>query len=187
MVAGRSGLTSGASQRQTWRCLDGYVTLTIFGGARGAKTNRPLVEWLAEENMATDYLKEKDWESFDLAEATAEDWAAIEKPVAEFLATHTMMELFEGAQRRGLMLFPVYETKDLLSDRQLQAREFWADVEHPELGNITCPRAFARFSETPLEIRRTAPAVGEHNSEIYCDEMGISEEQLVILRQKKVI
>ena len=183
----RTGLTSGATQRQTWRCLDGYVTLTIFGGARGVKTNRPLVEWLAEENMATDYLKEKDWASFDLAKATAEDWAAMEKPVAEFFAAHTMVELFEGAQKRGLMLFPVYETKDLLSDRQLQAREFWTDVEHPELGSITLPRAFARFSETPLEIRQAAPAIGEHNSEIYCDEIGISEEQLMILRQKKVI
>lgn len=183
----RTGLTSGATQRQTWRCLDGYVTLTIFGGARGVKTNRPLVEWLAEENMATDYLKEKDWASFDLAQATAEDWAAIEKPVAEFFARHTMAELFEGAQRRGLMLFPVYESKDLLSDRQLQARGFWTDVKHPELGSITCPRAFARLSETPLEIRRAAPAIGEHNPEIYRDEMGISEEQLTILRRKKVI
>ena len=114
-------------------------------------------------------------------------WAAIEKPVAEFFARHTMAELFEGARRRGVMLFPVYESKDLLSDRQLQARGFWADVEHPVLGSITCPEAFARFSETPLEIRRAAPAIGEHNSEIYCDEMGISEERLLILRQKKVI
>ncbi len=183
----RSGLTSGATQRQTWRCLDGYVTLTIFGGARGVKSNRPLVEWLAEENMAPDYLKEKDWASFDLAKVTAEDWAAIEKPVAEFFAGHTMAELFEGARKRGLMLFPVYQPKDLLSDRQLQARGFWADVKHPELGSITCPEAFARFSETPLEIRRAAPAIGEHNPEIYRDEMGISEEQLMTLKQKKVI
>ena len=53
----RAGLTSGATQRQTWRCQDGYVTLTIYGGARGVKTNRPLVRWMEEEGTAPDYLK----------------------------------------------------------------------------------------------------------------------------------
>jgi len=33
----RAGLTSGASQRQTWQCKDGYVTLTIYGKTREAR------------------------------------------------------------------------------------------------------------------------------------------------------
>ncbi|MFC2016562.1 CaiB/BaiF CoA transferase family protein [Chloroflexota bacterium] len=183
----RTGLTSGATQRQTWQCKDGYVTLTIYGGARGVKTNRPLVLWMAEEKMAPDYLKEKDWASFDLAKTTAEDWEAIEKPVAEFFSKHTRAELFKGALQRGLMLFPVYELNDLLSDTQLKAREFWVDVSHPELGSITHSGAFAKCSETPVKIRRTAPTIGEHNLEIYRDEMGISKEQLLSLKQSNVI
>ena len=183
----RTGLTSGATQRQTWRCQDGYITLTIYGGARGVKTNRPLVNWMAEEKMAPDYLKEKDWAAFDLAKVTAEDWEAIEKPVSDFLLTHTRADLFKGALQRGLMLFPVYEFKDLLSDRQLIARDFWVDVKQPEIGNITYTGAFAKFSETPVKVRRTAPAIGEHNSEIYVGEMGISEERLLSLRQSNII
>jgi len=142
---------------------------------------------MEEEKMAPDYLKEKDWASFDLAKVTAEDWEAIEKPVAEFLLKHTRAELFEGALQKGLMLFPVYEIKDLLSDRQLKAREFWVDEKQPGLGSITYPGAFAKFSETPVKIRRTAPAIGEHNFEIYRDEMSISKELLFDLRQKNVI
>ncbi len=183
----RAGLTPGATQRQTWRCKDGYVTLTIYGGARGVKTNRPLVQWMEGEKMAPDYLKEKDWASFDLAKVTAEDWEAIEKPVAEFLSRHTMAELFEGALERGLMLFPVYEIKDLLSDTQLKAREFWVDVKQPGLGSITYPGAFAKCSEAPVRIRRPALAIGEHNLEIYRDEMGISKERLLSLRRRNVI
>ncbi len=183
----RAGLTSGATQRQTWQCKDGYITLTIYGGARGVKTNRPLIEWMAEEKMAPDYLKAKDWAAFDLAKVTAEDWAAIEKPIAEFLLQHTRAELFEGALQRDLMLFPVYEIKDLLADRQLKAREFWVEANQPGLGNITGPGAFARCSETPVQIRRPAPAIGEHNLEIYRDELGISPERLLSLKQSKVI
>jgi len=183
----RAGLTSGATQRQTWQCEDGYVTLTIYGGARGVKTNRPLVQWMEEERMAPDYLKEEDWASFDLAKVTAEDWEAIEKPVAEFFLKHTRAELFAGALQRGLMLFPVYELKDLLSDTQLKAREFWVNVKHPGLGSITYPGAFAKCSGAPVKIQRPAPAIGEHNSEIYRDEMGIPEERFLSLRQSNVI
>ncbi|MFC1945460.1 CoA transferase, partial [Chloroflexota bacterium] len=182
----RSGLTSGATQRQTWQCKDGYVTLTMYGGTRGMKTNRPLIQWMEEEKMAPDCLVEKDWASFDLATTTAEDWEVIEKPVAEFFSKHTRAELFKGALQRGIMLFPVYELKDLLSDIQLKMRKFWRDVKSPEIGSITHPGAFAQFSKTPIKTRRVAPAIGEHNLEIYQGEMGISKEQLLDLRQRDV-
>ena len=183
----RAGLTTQASQRQTWRCKDGYVTLTIYGGPRGVKTNRPLVQWMETEGMAPDYLKERDWASLDFAKVTATDWEEIEKPIAEFFLKHTKAELFEGALQRGLMLFPVYEFKDLLSDSQLKAREFWASIEHPVLGDITCPGAFAKCSESPVAIRRPAPAVGQHNLEIYRDEPDIPEERLPSLKRSNTV
>ncbi len=85
------------------------------------------------------------------------------------------------------MLFPVYEFKDLLSDTQLKAREFWVNAERPGLGNIVYPGAFAKCSGTPIRMQRPAPAVGEHNQEIYRDELSIPEEQLPRLEQKGVI
>ncbi len=183
----RSGLTSNAPQRQTWRCKDGYVTLTIYGGARGARTNRALVNWMDEMGMAPDYLKGKNWSSFDLATVSPEDWEVIERPIAEFFLGYSRAELFEEAVKRGIMLFPVYEFKDLLSDMQLKAREFWLNVSSPGKGNILYPGAFAKCSETPIKIQRLAPAVGEHNMEIYRDEVGIPEEQLHNLRQNNLI
>jgi formyl-CoA transferase len=142
---------------------------------------------MEEEGMAPDYLKKKDWASFDLAKVTAEDWEAIEKPVAEFFLKHTRAELFEGALKRKLMLFPVYEFKDLLADSQLKAREFWVNLKNRRLGSITYPGAFAKCSVTPIKIQRHAPAIGEHNTEIYRDEMGIPEEQFLSLKQNNVI
>jgi crotonobetainyl-CoA:carnitine CoA-transferase CaiB-like acyl-CoA transferase len=183
----RSGLTSGAPQRQTWRCKDGYVTLTIYGGARGVKPNRALVRWLDEEGMAPDYLKAKDWAAFDVGKVTLEEWEAIERPIAQFFLKHTRAALFDGAIERHIMLFPVYHYSDLLLDRQLAAREFWATVEYPGLGTIVYPGAFGKCSETPLAMRRPAPAVGEHNVEIYRDELGITDSELRELERNKVI
>jgi len=86
------------------------------------------------------------------------------------------------------MLYPVATTVDMLENVQLAAREFWVEVEHPELGTtITYPGAFGHCSETPPRISRRAPLIGEHNLEIYQDELGISREKLTILKQAGVI
>jgi crotonobetainyl-CoA:carnitine CoA-transferase CaiB-like acyl-CoA transferase len=183
----RSGLTSGAPQRQTWRCKDGFITLTIYGGARGVRPNRVLVEWLDEEGMATDDLRSRDWSTFDLGKVTSDEWEAIEGPIAEFFLKHTRAELFEGAVKRRIMLFPVYDFEDLISDHQLKARKFWTTVACPGMGDILFPGPFAQCSESPIGIRRPAPGPGEHNMEIYRDTLGMTEEQLNLLKQNDVI
>ena len=62
------------------------------------------------------------------------------------------------------------------------------EKEHPELGDtITYPGAFAKFNNNPIEIRRRAPLIGEYNQEIYEEELGMSREQLILLKQAGVI
>ena len=71
---------------------------------------------------------------------------------------------------------------------QLAARDYWRDVPHPELeASFRYPGPFARFSETPIEYRRRAPAIGEHNREVYVDELGLSDAELAGLRAKGVV
>jgi crotonobetainyl-CoA:carnitine CoA-transferase CaiB-like acyl-CoA transferase len=76
----------------------------------------------------------------------------------------------------------------MLGSVQLAARGFWTEVEHPELGTtITYPGTFAHTSEAPPGISRRAPLIGEHNQEVYAGELGISREELLTLKQAKVI
>ena len=86
------------------------------------------------------------------------------------------------------MLCPVNTSRDILENTQLKNRNFWVDIEHPELNTqIKYPGAFARLSETPLSIKRRAPLVGEHNLEIYNEELGFSKTQLKDLKHDGVI
>ena len=85
------------------------------------------------------------------------------------------------------MLYPVTSPRDLAENSQLAAREFWQEVEHPELGDtITYPGAFLEATETPCGIRQRAPLIGEHNDEVY-KELGVSEGELITLKQGNII
>lgn len=184
----RSGLSSEAKQRQLWQCRDGFVSFQVYGGKFGAKSNRALTQWLNEEGMATDFLKAFDWDNFDIAQARQEMMTKIEEPIGRFFLTQTKARLEEEAIKRDIVLFPVCNIGDILTNSQLKARGFWVDVEHDELGtSITYPGAWVQTSERSSWKKRRAPLVGEHNEEIYREEMGFSNEELVVLKEAGVI
>jgi crotonobetainyl-CoA:carnitine CoA-transferase CaiB-like acyl-CoA transferase len=110
--------------------------------------------------------------------------------VERFFLNHTKAELYEGALKRKIMLYPVSDIKDLLESPQLKARGFWEEIEHSELGPgrkpVLYPGAFAKASETPWKNRRRAPLIGEHNQEIY-EEVNLSKEDLVLLKQANTV
>jgi crotonobetainyl-CoA:carnitine CoA-transferase CaiB-like acyl-CoA transferase len=183
----RSGLGTGVIQRMVWPCKNGFVNFTIMGGMTGAKTNEALTRWMDSEGMAPDFVKEIDWEKFDMSEMTQELQDQLSEPISKFFMKHTKSELYKGAIERHIMLYPVCNSKDILQNPQLKSREFWKELWHPELSNtITYPGAWLKSSEMNLDIRYRAPLIGEHNSEIY-HELGLSDKELQVLKQAGVI
>ncbi|MFC1864695.1 CaiB/BaiF CoA transferase family protein [Chloroflexota bacterium] len=171
-----------------WPCKDGYVVWFLTGGADAKRRSLPLVEWLDSEGMADDFLKEFDWDTFDLTTTTQDVVDRLEELPAKFFRAHTKAELMEGAVKHRAIFFPVSTADEILESAQLAARGFWAEVEHPELGTtITYPAVFVHSSETPPRISCRAPLIGEHNQDVYEKELGISREKLVMLKQANVI
>jgi formyl-CoA transferase len=61
-------------------------------------------------------------------------------------------------------------------------------VPHPELGTtLTMLGPFVRASATPLCQRRLAPKIGEHNAEVYTQELGLQPADLARLREAGVV
>ena len=109
-------------------------------------------------------------------------------PVGRFLQGVTKKEFLEEAVKRRIMGYPVSTAKDIIENPQLRAREVWQKIEHSELGTaITYPGPWAKFSESSVGIQRRAPLIGEHNREIYVNELGMSDNELVILKQGNII
>ncbi len=185
---GKGTLGGDTGLKPMWACKDGYVLWTYFGGTGGTRRSRPLVELMDSEGMANDFLREFDWEAFITTEATGETVERLEESTGRFFMAHTKAELLEMAVKYRLQLYPASTTKDILESVQLAARDYWVEIEHPELGTtITYPGAFVKTTELPPRISRRAPLVGEHNQEIYEGELGLSGQKLLALRQAGVI
>lgn len=138
--------------------------------------------------MLNDFLKDFDWEEFDMSKTTQETIDLIEEPIGRFFQSFTKEELLEGAVMNRIMFYPTFNTADILKSPQLDARDFWEEVEHPELNTtITYPGAFVKLSDNPITISKRPPLIGEHNEDVYQKELGISNEALNQLQKDKVI
>ena len=192
--ASRVGLftaTFTAGTRNVWPCKDGYVSFQLFGGNLGGNSNKALIDWMDSEAMAPEYLKQVNWSAFDFVYYIKEKPEELERyaeAIADFFKTHTKAELFDEALKRRVLLYPVNTMKDIVEDIQLTDRGFWEKVEHPELGvNLDYPGAFVKCSESSCGIRYRAPLIGEHNSDVYTNDLGYSSEQLGLFKERGII
>lgn len=172
-------------------CKDGWVTCYTLGGTAMASVRslQGIVGWMDEEGAAPEWLKTFDWvNDYQTTSLTQEKIDEVEAPFIRFLKTKTKKELYEAGLRRGLILGPVFAPQDIVESEQLKIRDFWRPVEHRELGeSITYCGAWAKFSETSLEIRRRPPLLGEHNQEIYSEDLNMSRLEMLWLRESGII
>lgn len=174
--------------RITWPCKDGFVNFQLSGGAGAGRSVNNMIQWMEEEGFGDSFLTGIDWTTLGYGMITKELLERVVPPVERFLMSHTKAELFEGAVKRRILLFPVATAGDIMRNPQLQARGYFRQVAHPDLGTtITYPGPFVQASAAPLQLRRLPPTLGQHNAEIYLDELGLTREELVRLREAGVI
>jgi benzylsuccinate CoA-transferase BbsE subunit len=183
--------TKGTRQNAVWQCKDGQVVFVSQGGVQPfVNSLKGLVEWMSSEGMADDWLKQMDWaKDYDASKLTQSTIDRVETAFARFLMTKTKKELYEdGALQRRILIGPLSTTKDIKENTQLHSRGYWQQVEHPELHDtITYPGPFSKISEPKMQVGSRAPLIGEHNKEIYTDELGIPPDKIAILKQSRVI
>ena len=91
------------------------------------------------------------------------------------------IEEFEGA------IAPVYSIEDIVRDPQYLARETITRVTHPKLGSILMQNVIPKLDETPGRIEHPGAELGEHNGEVYEEELDLSAAELADLRAAGVV
>ncbi len=173
----------GPSIRTQHRCKDGkYVNFGGLGRLTPARFS-VWVDWMKEQDLAQDLADPKYLDPVTLQESQAH----INEVVEHFFANVTQDEAYHGGQERGFLIGAVLAAEDAVTDPHWRDRGFFVEVEHPELGrSFTYPGTSALYSESPWQISRRAPLIGEHNVEIY-REIGIDRPELTVLREAGVI
>lgn len=105
--------------------------------------------------------------------------------VIDFTTRFTSEELFHQGQERNLVFIPVNTVSDLLVDPQLDASNFWFDIDHADAGNLKYPLGVFD-SEEVTPTTNPAPYLGQDNEVIF-GELGLDEAELASLRTRGVI
>ena len=95
--------------------------------------------------------------------------------------------LFQASGESRLVFGMAQDAEDLYNCPHLEDRGFFTEVDHPVAGNARYPGMGPVLSGMNFEIRRPAPLLGQHNAEIFCEELGYTAEDLVNLRGLGVI
>jgi crotonobetainyl-CoA:carnitine CoA-transferase CaiB-like acyl-CoA transferase len=107
--------------------------------------------------------------------------------LSEWSEQYTKEEILKIGRAGRVPIAPAYSAADIFNSEHLKERDYFVEIDHPEIGKAKYPGAPYRFSETPWEIKKRAPLLGEHNEEILCNRLGCSREDLVRMAQAGVI
>ncbi|MFL1376718.1 MULTISPECIES: formyl-CoA transferase [unclassified Nocardiopsis] len=140
---------------------------------------KPITELIGRPELAEDpewATPEARLDKLDKAFALIEEWSR-EQPKWDVLA---------ALNAHNIPCGPIMSTREIIEDPTLRENGVVTEVEHPERGSYHTVSSPIRLSDSPVEVRRS-PLLGEHNADIYRDELGLTAQELAELSSNGVI
>ena len=111
----------------------------------------------------------------------------VDEVVAKWVSTKTLNEAMAAFDAVEVAAAPVYDIADLVADEQLRHRGVFVKVDDDELGAMTVQSAVPKFSEIPCRIDHLGPQLGEHNTQVYGELLGLNATELDNLHAQGVL
>jgi len=96
-------------------------------------------------------------------------------------------DIMERLQSAGVRAGIVQSVADLFSCPQLVHRQQWRKLDHPEFGSYEYEAPPFILSETPADLSRRSPLLGEHNDYVFGEVAGLSRDEIQKLKEEGVI
>ena len=152
-------------------------------------------------------LSDAEWESFvrvlKLSDDLSNEWVndsafstnesrlrhqeSLDRNIEKWTRARDGYELMALLQSAGIKAAVCQKPGDRVeTDPQLDFREWWQTVYHPELGQSTYDGVAPLLQLTPGSVRKASPMFGEHTDEVMQEVLGLSSHQIADLRAKGV-
>mgnify|MGYP001158737899 FL=1 len=95
--------------------------------------------------------------------------------------------LIDVCNNNGVPAGSINSIADIFEDEHFRARETIKHVNVPGVGDVAVPNVFPTLSETPGTINNLGPGLGDHNEDLYREELGLSDSELSTLKESGVI
>lgn len=127
-------------------------------------------------------------ERFDKNYKRVKNHADVKPIVEEWTKQRTIDENVDLLLHAGVPAAPINTIDRVVKDPHIaDAREMFVEVEHPVAGKLKLSGSHIKLSDTKPSIKTPSPLLGQHNSEVYQELLGITDDQLQELKDKKVI
>jgi crotonobetainyl-CoA:carnitine CoA-transferase CaiB-like acyl-CoA transferase len=147
---------------------DGYLALVVY-------TDK---HWRAFTQLVDDPgLLDTD-PRFASQESRTQNAEDVGRYLSQHLASRTTEQWLEALHTADIPACPVNAIEDLFDDPHLKAVGMFEEMDHPTEGRVINPRFPVKFSASPANVRRLAPNLGEHTSQVLTQSNAETETAL---------
>ncbi len=159
-----------------YRCQDGkFLIMVALNNQQFAALCRAIeLEHLIDDPAFDDNLKR------------AQRSGELRELIEGILSTKPREEWLSILERHDLPAAPVLDRNEVFDHPQVRENEMLTFQEHPMAGQVEMFNVPVRLSETPGGLRRPAPLLGQHTSEVL-GELGYDAARIQQLRDQKVV
>jgi crotonobetainyl-CoA:carnitine CoA-transferase CaiB-like acyl-CoA transferase len=158
-------------------CQDGHVYLFILSAR----------DWDRLLDLWVDHPAELDAAELKPPARRREHVALINPLVEEFTRRYKKSELTTLLQTHGIPCLPVNSPSDFLAEEQVRARDFFGELESPQLGRYQSPRFPALFDDRRPVPAGPPPTLGQHTAALLGDWLRLDAADLELLSARGVI
>jgi crotonobetainyl-CoA:carnitine CoA-transferase CaiB-like acyl-CoA transferase len=124
---------------------------------------------------------------FSTNQARVRNHDTLRSLLIEKLRTRRRTDWVADLKRAGVPCGSVREVAEVLADPQLEAREMIATVDHITAGAMKVLGTPIKLSETPGAVRLAPPGLGQHTDRILQEDIGLSRDEIEMLRSSNVV
>jgi benzylsuccinate CoA-transferase BbsF subunit len=111
----------------------------------------------------------------------------IDVHIAEWTLNYSDYDLMDMLQKSGVAAVPAFDSEELFTDPHCVERNVFVPTEHATEGRLYVVAPPWKFSETPPQVTKAAPELGQDNDYVLRELLGLSQKDIAHLTNDGVL